>query len=252
MPNRSRSLRTFAVTLVALAASLPAPAAASTAALSEPAPARRAQPAEPLPPPPPPPAAPPRRPPTAPTPAAAASPAPAPVVGAAAQEEPAAAAASAAPDERFAGAALLAYSTDHLNLGIGARFGKTLGNRVYLGGTFVYNFGESQSVATPYGTSSASFSAFYVGPEAGYDLTFGTFVIRPYVGAGLASLSVSGQGGGASVGASTSKFVVWPGGTAIYALPGSDFFIGGDLRFVTIPDGPAIGLVAFGGMRFGS
>jgi hypothetical protein len=107
-------------------------------------------------------------------------------------------------------------------------------------------------VATPVGTASASYSAFYLGPEAGYDFRIGAFVIRPYAGLGIASFSVSGTGGGATVGASTTKLVLWPGGTAIYALPGSDFFIGGDVRLVTIPDGPAFGIVAFGGMRFGS
>jgi hypothetical protein len=203
------------------------------------------RPAEPLPPAPRPPAPPPARAPvrTAQTTVTAApveAPAPPP------QEAP------PAVDERFAGAVLLGYASDNLNLGVGARFGKTLASRVYLGGTFVYNFGESESVATPAGTSTASFSAFYVGPEGGYDFALGAFVVRPYVGLGIASLSVSGSAAGTSVGASTTKLVLWPGGAAIYDLPGSDFFVGGDARLVTVPGGPAFGVVAFGGMHFGS
>ena len=250
------AVRAAAAIATAIVCLSPPSAAFEPSVTSETAPAPRGHPAEPLPPPPPPPRAPGAIPIATVTPRPPSPPPPAPrradPIAPAAQPEAPPSAPASPVDERFAAAALLAYSSDHLNLGVGARFGKTLENRIYVGGTFVYNLGESQSVATPAGTATASFSAFYVGPEAGYDFSLGAIVVRPYCGAGIASFSVSGQANGFSAGSSTTKFVIWPGGTLVYPIPDSAFFVGGDARLVTIPDGPAFGLVGFGGMHFGS
>jgi hypothetical protein len=147
---------------------------------------------------------------------------------------------------------MLGFGTDSLNFGIGARGGKTLDNHLYLGGSLVYHFGESSGGSTAAGSYSSSVSVFYLGPEAGYDFDLKTVVVRPYMGLGPAIVTGSASGPGASASSSDTKFVVWPGGTVIYGIPDSTFFIAGDLRFVTVPGGPSVGFFAFGGMRLGS
>ena len=58
-------------------------------------------------------------------------------------------------------------------LGFGVRAGYTLPFHVYAGATLVYHLGESA------GDANASF--LYPGIEGGYELTFGSFMVRPYV-----------------------------------------------------------------------
>jgi hypothetical protein len=139
-------------------------------------------------------------------------------------------------------------SSLNLNLGLGARAGLTLPSRVYLGGAFVYNVGQSTTVTTMGYRSEASTSAWYLGPEGGYDFTLGDFVLRPYAGLGIAVLSASVSGPGAGASASDSSFVLWPGATATYAIPGSRFVVGGDVHLLTVPGGPATCFFGSAGM----
>jgi hypothetical protein len=159
-------------------------------------------------------------------------------------------------DTRFFAAALLGYSSDYLDFGIGLRAGKTLDNHLYLGGSFVYQAGESGggTVVTPVGTSNYSWSssAIVIGPEAGYDFDLKYVVLRPYMGLGLAAFTGSASGGGASYSSTGSRFVVWPGAQVVYSLPESPFFLAGDLHFTSVPGGPAVGFFASGGMHFGT
>jgi len=148
--------------------------------------------------------------------------------------------------------ALLGYSTNDLNLGVGVRVGT---NRffphVYIGGTFVYQIGHTVSDSAGGVSASASISAFYLGPEVGYDVYFAPVVLRLYAGVGIAGITASSSVNGSSVGSDTStRFVVWPGAQAIYDLPGSALFVAADTRFLTIPGGPAVGFFAMGGTRF--
>ena len=145
---------------------------------------------------------------------------------------------------------MIGYLSDYLDFGIGLRGGKTLDNHIYIGGTFVYQFGESGggTVATGLGTTanySWSSAGFYVGPEGGYDFDLRYVVLRPYLGLGIFSWgsSASGPGGGGS--GSSTQFVVWPGCTVIWNVPNSNFFLGGDVRLVSVPN------VAFGFVRDG-
>ena len=154
-------------------------------------------------------------------------------------------------DTRFFIAPMLGYLSENLDFGIGIRGGKTLDNHIYIGGTFIYQVGEGGSYGTPLGNVSWSSSGFYVGPEGGYDFDLKYVVVRPYLGLGIFSWgsSVSGPGGGG--GGSSTRFVVWPGGSVIWNVPDSNFFLGGDLRLVSVP-GTAFGLYAMGGLHFGS
>jgi hypothetical protein len=80
-------------------------------------------------------------------------------------------------DTRWFIAPLLGFASENLSFGIGVRGGKTLDNHIYIGGTFVYQTGDSgsysASVTTPGGVVGASgswsYNGFYVGPEGGYD-----------------------------------------------------------------------------------
>jgi hypothetical protein len=158
-------------------------------------------------------------------------------------------------DSRFAIAAGLGYSSDNLNVGLSARAGKTLPSHIYLGGELVYNLGGNVSQATSGGYSAqASYSAFYIGPVGGYDFVLAPVVVRPYVGLGMAWLMVSASasgpaGTGASASATDTKFVLWPGATVLYPFDQSPWFLAGDVRFVTVPGGPAFGLFAAAGMH---
>ena len=158
-------------------------------------------------------------------------------------------------DTRFFIAPMLGYLSDYLDFGIGLRGGKTLDNHIYIGGTFIYQVGEggSYGYVTPTGSGTVSWSSsgFYLGPEGGYDFDVKYVVIRPYLGLGIFSWgsSASGPGGGAS--GSSTRFVVWPGASVIWNVPNSNFFLGGDVRLVSVP-GTAFGIYAMGGLHFGS
>jgi hypothetical protein len=161
-------------------------------------------------------------------------------------------------DPRFALTAELGYSSNDLDIGLGIHAGKKFFPsipRLYIGGAFVYHLGHTISSAQTAGYSSqASFSAFYAGPEGGYEFTFSPVLVRIYAGLGMAWLMTSATASGpgapsASASSTQSQFVVWPGATAIYSIPDSAFYVGGDLRFVSVPGGPAVGFFASGGMH---
>jgi hypothetical protein len=170
-------------------------------------------------------------------------------------EEPAAPT-SVGRDSRIPVMATLGYGSDDLSIGIGVRAGKMLTDRIYVGGTFVYHLGHDVASSQVGGyTSKASLSAFYIGPEVGYDFQLAPVTVRAYSGLGIiwlnASATTSGPGAPAvSADSSTNKFVIWPGASVFYPLPGSSFFIGGDLHFVTIPGGPASEICALAGTLF--
>ncbi len=136
------------------------------------------------------------------------------------------AAEDAAPDREGPSAGvLLGYGFESsYKFGLGVRGGYTLPQKIYIGGTFVYHFGESESA----GGFTASESLFYVGAEGGYDIALPSapqILIRPYLGLGFESVSVSTSGinsiGGVVVntsGASASGFSFWPGATGLYSF----------------------------------
>jgi hypothetical protein len=163
-------------------------------------------------------------------------------------------------DTRWFIAPLLGFASEDLNFGIGVRAGKTLDNHIYIGGTFVYQVGDSGSyaatvagpgVTTTNVSGSWSYNGFYIGPEGGYDFDLRYVVVRPYMGIGLFDITGSAGGGGATVSSSQTQFVIWPGCTVIWNVPNSNFFLGGDLRVITVPGG-AVGVYAMGGIHLGS
>ncbi len=142
---------------------------------------------------------------------------------------------------------------DGYNVGFGARAGFTLPLGVYIGGTFVYHLGKSES--TPGGDLTTHL--FYLGPEGGYELSAGPLTVRPYLGLGYASFSASVPqscaagicGGGATL--TDGKLAVWPGATALF--PVGNLFVGADMRYVVLldtTDANAFSVFLTGGMRF--
>ena len=152
--------------------------------------------------------------------------------------------------------ATLGYGSNDLAIGIGVRAGKMMTDRIYLGGAFVYHLGHDVATSQVGGyTSTASLSAFYLGPEVGYDFHLSPVTVRPYVGLGIiwlnATATASGPGAPTvSADSSTNKFVIWPGATVLYPLTDSSMFVGADLHFVSIPGGPASELFVLAGTRF--
>jgi hypothetical protein len=178
----------------------------------------------------------------------------------------------ASQEDRFAISAMLGYSGDDMSFGLGLRAGKVFFSHVYLGATFIYQLGQSTSTGVAsegvQANVSSSVSAFYVGPEAGYDFEIpiggSSLVLRPYVGMGVdgyvSSVSASGTGTTTGFGVTTTTdgtsssstktgFAVWPGATVIYGLPASSFFLMADGRAITIPGGPAFGMFAGAGIH---
>jgi hypothetical protein len=146
----------------------------------------------------------------------------------------AARAADTAPDrEGVSAGVLVGYGFDDAyKFGLGARGGYTLASpKVYIGGTFVYHFGESES----FGDITVSEHLLYLGPEGGYDFAISSvpqLLIRPYLGLGFESASVSG-GTTAINGSKTSAsgFAFWPGVIGLYSFT-PNFSAGLDARVV--------------------
>jgi hypothetical protein len=157
-----------------------------------------------------------------------------------------------APDREGASVGVqLGYGFDDAyKFGLGARGGYTLAQKIYIGGTFVYHFGESDSSVGV----SVSEHLLYVGPEGGYDIVIPgapQVLVRPYLGLGFESVSVSDTGvniTGASINGTSSGFSFWPGVTGLYSFTpnwsaGLDArvvvatFGGGDTTFALFLDG---------------
>ncbi len=157
-------------------------------------------------------------------------------------------------DTRWAIAGMAGLSTDCLGFGLGVRGGKTFDNHLYVGGSFVYHFPGCAAYGYQgyYGNYSYSGGLFYFGPEVGYDFDLKAVVLRAYMGLGGAFLNSSWNGPGPGYNNSTSEFVVWPGASVFWDIPGSAWFIGGDVRFVSVWGGPAVGFFFTGGIHLGT
>jgi hypothetical protein len=141
---------------------------------------------------------------------------------------------------------------DPYKLGFGARGGVTLPFSLYVGGTFVYHLGTTESTAA----GDFTVNAFYFGPEGGYDIDVGPLTIRPYLGLGYVNVraatpDVCALGVCASGSNSTGKLAFWPGATALVGLGG--LFAGLDARYIAVVDADkanAFALYLTGGLQF--
>lgn len=117
-------------------------------------------------------------------------------------------------------------------IGLGVNGGYTLPNAVYVGGLFEYFFGDSRDVA---GIKFKG-NLWQVMAEGGYDIGLTPlFVLRPKIGAGIASTSVSAG----DTDDSSSDFALAPGVTAMLFLPG--FGLSLDVRYDMVFSDPEMG-----------
>ena len=140
-------------------------------------------------------------------------------------------------------AAAAGYASANLRIGFGVRVGYSISDHFYVGGAFTYHLG------TRFGDTTLSF--YYPAAELGYDYHVQGFTIRPYAGAGVYFLHVTG--------ASADDLGI-KDGNALAIYPGIQFdyqygpgFFGVDLRFLfSTQDGQdtSIGFFAVGGTRF--
>jgi opacity protein-like surface antigen len=95
--------------------------------------------------------------------------------------------------------------------GIGLRLGVTLPASLYLGGSFDYFFGESETNAADLEQSASVLQGM---ARVGYDLGVGPVTLRPQLGLGLARYHADFGG----VSASESDFALAPGAEFIFGL----------------------------------
>jgi hypothetical protein len=166
------------------------------------------------------------------------------------------AAAQAAPHTpHWSAAGLVGYGfEDYSNFGLGARFGYSLRNNIYLGGLFQYHFGESNEAGGFGVTADGHANVYYFGFEGGYDFHIDDVVIRPHAGLGPGfqhgSFEACAPGFGCQdVSDTNTEFTFWFGGTVLYQVD-DQWFIGGDFR-LPILDGDVYPTLAFtGGLNF--
>ena len=130
-------------------------------------------------------------------------------------------------------------SPNYYGLALGARGGYTLPMHLYVGGTFVYHLGSTD---TQFGLA-IKHNLLYPGIEVGYDLGLGPLLVRPYAGIGveIAFATTGNQS------ASANNVAFWPGVTVAYPI--QRFFVGGDARFV-VSNVKALSVALTGGMYF--
>lgn len=146
--------------------------------------------------------------------------------------------------------ALAGFTSNYLGATLGVRVGKRVFPRINLGGTFIYHLGHSTSSVVGGVTAESSSSAFYLGPEAGYDFDVGPVLVRPSVGLGLGSFtSRASMLGTPAVSTTATELVFWLGGAGLYDIPDTSFMVGADLRLVLVPYGSALAALVTAGIK---
>jgi hypothetical protein len=118
-------------------------------------------------------------------------------------------------------------ATGGYKLGVSGRAGMTFTNGVSLAFGFTYH----PAAALPFyaDTDPPTFAHYaatvlYLGPEVGYDIRLGRFVIRPYLAVAAGSI-LPADSNSASWGPAT-----WIGVAAAWTVPRTPLFLGIDLR----------------------
>lgn len=143
---------------------------------------------------------------------------------------------------------MVGVADSDLGPGVGVRASLPVVNRLRLGGTVVDHFGHSFTRQVNGVSADGSTAALYLGPEVGWDVPLGAVLVRPYAGIGAAFLSSTVISGVRSTDSET-RAIVWPGASIEWVVPRTAFAIGGDLRLVTIPGGPALSAFLTAGAR---
>jgi hypothetical protein len=148
--------------------------------------------------------------------------------------------------KRWSAAPLLGYGTADLKFGVGARAGYTFETPVYVGGTFLYHFGNSTNAANPNGVTDTDRRFYYPAVEAGYDIGIGPLLVRPYGGVGVLFVRTELTSNGNSNSATDKQLMIYPGATAQYIFPRSPIYVGADMRVLLPLEGESAALSLFG------
>ena len=112
----------------------------------------------------------------------------------------------------------------------GARLGGNI-DQVYVGGTFLYAFGETANEIDSDITRVSEYDEgnfILFGPEVGYDLEFAGLVLRPMIGLGPAIHPIEHCAGDCESDTKVRLYIA-PGAAALYSL--DPFFVGIDFRY---------------------
>jgi hypothetical protein len=129
-------------------------------------------------------------------------------------------------------------SPNPLGLGIGGRAGLAFAG-IYGGVALMYYVGESQNVSSALGSGSISDHVLMYGFEGGYSLYFldKLLTIRPQIGIGNFTISVSGSGSVSGIGFSGSNsannLYLEPGVTGLISI--GQWFVGADANVLILP-----------------
>lgn len=148
--------------------------------------------------------------------------------------------------KRWSAAPLLGYGTADLKFGVGARAGYTFETPVYVGGTFLYHFGNSSNAANPNGVIDTDRRFYYPAVEAGYDIGIGPVLVRPYGGVGVLFVRTELTSNGVSSSATDKQLMIYPGATAQYIFPRSPIYVGADMRVLLPLEGESAAFSLFG------
>lgn len=148
--------------------------------------------------------------------------------------------------KRWSVAPLIGYGTADLKFGLGARAGYTFeGPPVYVGGTFLYHFGNSTNAANGLGVRDADRRFYYPAVEAGYDIGIGPLLVRPYGGFGVLFARTTLTSNGISDTSTDKQLMIYPGATAEYIFPRSPLYVGGDMRVLLPLEGESAAFSLF-------
>lgn len=145
-------------------------------------------------------------------------------------------------------------SSNFYGLGLGASGGYAIAGKVYLGLGIVRHFGSKGSFTPTPDTpaTTAQYSIIYWGADAGYEITAGPVIIRPYLGAGAATPQIDVETSTTSAhGSGDTKLYLAPAVAVLVPL-GKTYCIGADGRYVAVTgggDASALGLFATVGVR---
>lgn len=142
----------------------------------------------------------------------------------------------------------------YFHAAVGLRFGGNVTESVYVGGTFLYAFGQTANEIESDITGNEEYDQgnfILFGPEVGYDIDIDSLVLRPYLGLGAALHPLEHCTGGDCESDTKVRMYLAPGAAFLY--PMEPFFIGLDLRYnilIALANESAPMLAATAGMWF--
>ncbi len=129
---------------------------------------------------------------------------------------------------------LVGAGTGGFGFGTGGRIGYTFKLPVYIGGTFMWYGGKTDTTTGVNGVAQTKSNFYYPGVEVGYDIALaqGRFVVRPYGAAAIEFVRDRVSVNSAAVADTSSHFMMYPGITAHYNIPKAPIYVGADTRLL--------------------